>query len=398
MKILNLLLLTLCFAWSHSVHAQEEAETAPAPPETNEPSAAESSAPGTEEETAADAEIEESTETEASSPREPEMSLRSLVDLMTPTDIQDAIESIRENYIHADELTKEELNRAAMEGLLVRLGYGAALRENPEARPEIGKNYRPLFEILRGDVAYLRLGAMNAEGMEKLDLALAEIQQKALSSFILDLRGTAASSDYEIARQIADRFTPAGRPLFIVKRKTGEDQLFTSKEEPRFTGFLVVVTDDETGGAAEVLAGILRQETRAMIVGAERTTGSAVEYQQAQLSGGRTLFIATGEVVLAPDRPIFPDGVAADLPVAGYQAEDQDALFTLMDENGVESLVFEKERAHRSEKALILGEDPLIKMIQNLQETGGPEIKARDAVLQRAVDLLTVIDVVQSGP
>src|ERR1035441_528234 len=59
-----------------------------------------------------------------------------LVNSLTAADLQAAITLLKSNFTNPDAITEAELNRATLEGLLVRLNHGLALRSE-EHTPEL---------------------------------------------------------------------------------------------------------------------------------------------------------------------------------------------------------------------------------------------------------------------
>ena len=61
-----------------------------------------------------------------------------------------------------------------------------------------------------------------------------------------------------------------------------ENRVFTSERSPDYTGFVIVLIDQETAGAAEVLASVLRARDKAILIG-QSTAGGAVGYSDLPL-------------------------------------------------------------------------------------------------------------------
>ena len=60
--------------------------------------------------------------------------LRELVDQLDQAGLQRVIEQLRSSYVDSSALTNQEINQAAVEGLLSRLGPGAGLETKPQAK------------------------------------------------------------------------------------------------------------------------------------------------------------------------------------------------------------------------------------------------------------------------
>lgn len=328
-------------------------------------------------------------------PTPPPPSLRDMVNSLSQNDIQEAITALRGNFIDQNALSEIELNRAALEGLISRLDHGAILEQPGGTSAPTAASAGFLAEILDNRIGYIRLGALSSESIGQLDAALKTAVERQIPAVALDLRGTAESSDYALAEQVVSRFAPKGRPLFTIKRPGAkQEQIFTSKADPAFTGFVVILVDEDTAGAAETIAGAIRQQARSLVVGAN-TQGRAVEYSNVQLSNGKTMRIATGSVVLPPDIAIFPNGIAPDLGVA-LPAEEQEAIFRGSQVGGMSQFVFEAERPRLNEAALVAGTNPTIDAYQESRRNpGSGRAPLRDTVLQRALDVVTSIQVIE---
>ncbi len=310
---------------------------------------------------------------------------------MDPTDLQAAIALLKSNFTNPDLITETELNRATLEGLLLRLKHGLALLPASASTPAPS----PLYgEIIEGHIAYLRLGSLNSGNLQAMDKKLAEFAAKKADALVIDLRSSSLPSDFAAAAEFAKRFTPKGKPIFTL-RKPGarQERTFTSDRDPAYQGTTMILADGDTAGAAEALAGSIRHYDKALIIG-QPTAGRAVEYSDLPLPSGKILRVAVAEAVLPENHPLFPQGVKPDLPVEMAAAEKRQ-IFKLSLEKGMSPFIFETGRAHLNEAALLAGTNPELDAAEAAQRRGGrpPERVPRDAVLQRAVDLVTSLAV-----
>ena len=220
-----------------------------------------------------------------------------LIDSLQPADLQQVISILKNNFINPAALNEMELNRATLQGLMIRLGHGVVLLPNSAAaQMETG---RPFFsELLAGHIGYLRLGALTVGNLQAMDGALKAFATQKADALIVDLRASTATNDFATAAEFAKRFTPKGKTLFILHKPAAkQDRVFSSDRDPSYQGLMMVLTDASTAGAAEALAGVLRLYDKAMIIG-QPTAGSAVEYSDLPLPSGKVLRVAVSEVVL----------------------------------------------------------------------------------------------------
>lgn len=308
------------------------------------------------------------------------------VDALPPEALDEAIDLLREHYLTPAALDERELKRATLQGLLERLGTGVAL-VTPGAGTEAAVSpFRS--EVLDGRIAYVRLGTIRDEHLAQLDQALTDFNSRSLTALILDLRATPAGTDYERAAEVCRRFTPKGRVLFTVRKpRADEERVLTSRDDPAYSGLIAVLVDPDTAGSAEVIAAVLRAETRAMVIG-QQTKGEAVEFADLALPGGKALRTAVAEVVLPQGAPVFPGGLTPDLHVEVPQ-QTTDALLAAQMAKGVAESVFETERRKMNEAALVAGVNPEIEALESAQRDARDKPVVRDVVLQRAVDFIT---------
>lgn len=330
----------------------------------------------------------------SATPVPPSPNGETLINSMNAAELQQAISLLRSNYLNPDALNETELNRATLEGLMQRIGRGVMLM--PNGKTETSGAGNPFYgEILEGHVGYLRLGALAHPNLQAMDAQLQTFATKKVDAIVIDLRASTASADFAAASEFAQRFCPKGKTLFTLRKPTlKQEKTFTSDRDPSYTGLIVVLADGETSGAAEALAGVLHLYNKALILG-QPTAGRAVEYSDLSLASGKVLRVAVGEAVLPEGRPLFPEGVKPDLSVEMPAVEKRE-VFQQSLSKGMGPFVFENERPHLNEAALLAGKNPELEAMEISQQRRGraPET-TRDVVLQRALDLITSLAVYQ---
>ena len=249
-------------------------------------------------------------------------------------------------------------------------------------------------EIFEGHIGYLRLGDLNSASLKELDKKLQEFGQKKVDAVIVDLRSS-GTGDFASAADFAKRFCPKGKTLFSVRKPaTHQDKQFTSDRDPAFQGLVAVLADSDTSGGAEALAAVLKLYNKALIIG-QSTAGRAVEYSDQPLPSGKILRVASAEAVLPDGQPLFPGGVKPDLPVE-MSLVDKRQIFRLSSEKGMGPFVYETERPHLNEAALLAGTNPELDIPdaqRRMRTRSGQSL--RDSVLQRAIDIVTSLEIYQ---
>jgi hypothetical protein len=315
-------------------------------------------------------------------------STEQVINSLSPADLQAAISLLKANFAKPDAINETDLNRATFQGLMVRLGHGLMVfAEKPTAASEPAA---PFFgEVLENHIGYLRLGSLNNANLQNMDKKLIEFSSKKVDGLILDLRSSAAE-DFGAAAEFAKRFCAKGKTLFVLRKSGRQDRAFISDRDPTFQGLILILIDNDTAGGGEALASAVRSLNKALLIG-QATAGSAVEYSDLALPSGKILRVAVAEVTTPEGQSLYPQGVKPDLPVE-MSALDKRQIFQASREKGMGPFVYETERPHLNEAALIAGTNP---EIESLERRGRQERTPRDAVLQRALDLITSLEVYQ---
>jgi len=323
--------------------------------------------------------------------------MEELVNSLGPADLQAVVTLLKGNFVNPDAITDTELNRATVEGLMVRLPRGVMLLPSKDNASSAASN--PLYsENITGHIGYLRLGSLNSANLQALDKSLSNFVAKKLNALIVDLRASGATTDLALAAEFAKRFCPRGKPIFTLRKPAGrQDRVFNSDRDPTFRGLIMVLADGDTAGAAEALAAALRFHDKALVIG-QPTAGRAAEYSDLSLPNGKILRVAVTEMISPDGRSLFPEGLPPDLLV-DMSTADKRQIFQLSGEKGMGPFVYEAGRPHMNEAALLAGTNPEVEAAEAAQQRRGrpPEKQPpHDPVLQRALDVITSLEVYQS--
>jgi hypothetical protein len=321
---------------------------------------------------------------------------KELVDSLGPADLQAVITLLKSNFANPDAITDTELNRATVEGLIARLPRGVMLLPNKESAP-LEPPSAFYSDVLDDRIGYLRFGSLNGANLQAMDKSLGNFAAKKVDAVIIDLRSSQGTTDFGLAAEFAKRFCPKGQPLFTLRKPAArQDRVFSSDRAPAFQGLIMVLADGDTSGAAEAVASALRFYDKALLIG-QPTAGRAAEYSDLPLPGGKILRVAVAEAVSPEGRSLFADGMTPDLPVE-MPAADKRQIFQLSAEKGMGPFVYETERPHMNEAALLAGTNPELEAwgaAQQRRERGPAKQPAHDPVLQRALDVVTSLEVYQ---
>ena len=249
-------------------------------------------------------------------------------------------------------------------------------------------------EVFDGHIGYLRLGSLNSANLKEMDKNLQDFVAKKVDAVIVDLRAS-STGDFAIAAEFAKRFCPKGKALFALRKPAArQNRTFSSDRDPAFQGLIVALIDGDTTTGAEAVAADLRFYDKALLIG-QPSAGRAVEYSDLPLPSGKIMRVASAEAALPDGQPLFPGGVKPDLPVE-MSLTDKRQIFRLSSEKGMTPFVYETERPHLNEAALIAGTNPELDIPDAQRRNRARERQpARDSVLQRALDGVTSLEIYQ---
>jgi carboxyl-terminal processing protease len=135
---------------------------------------------------------------------------------------------------------------------------------------------------------YIRLNKFSETTHAEFATAIQDLQKQGLQQLVLDLRGNGGGI-LEQAIEIADDFLDGSKLIvYTVGARSPRVEYHCRRDGLFETGPLVVLTDEGTASASEVLTGALQDWDRATIVG-RRTFGKGLVQEQYQLSGGAAL-------------------------------------------------------------------------------------------------------------
>ncbi|MBE9104467.1 PDZ domain-containing protein [Nostoc cf. edaphicum LEGE 07299] len=158
-------------------------------------------------------------------------------------------------------------------------------------------------------IGYLRLTQFNANASTELAHAISSLEKKGAAAYILDLRnnpGGLLQSGIEIARLWLD----SGTIVYTVNRQ-GIQGSFEAFGPALTNDPLVILVNQGTASASEILAGALQDNGRAQLVG-ETTFGKGLIQSLFELSDGSGLAVTIAKYETPEHRDINKLGIKPD--------------------------------------------------------------------------------------
>jgi carboxyl-terminal processing protease len=152
---------------------------------------------------------------------------------------------------------------------------------------------------------YIRISQFMATTAKEFHEAVQRLKAEGMSSLIIDVRGNPGGF-LDQAVSVADELLPAGKLIVSTRsRHGGDDQMqYHSKKGGIFeNGQVALLVDRGSASAAEILAGALQDNHRALLIG-ELTFGKGLVQRQFRFSDGSALRLTVSRYYTPAGRQI----------------------------------------------------------------------------------------------
>lgn len=126
----------------------------------------------------------------------------------------------------------------------------------------------PYSGMIDDEIAYVKLSSFSQTAFQSVQSEYQKLQSEGMKYAILDLRNNGGGLLFE-AVKIVNLFVPKGELVVFTKgRVEKENREFTTRETPLFPDIpLVVLINENSASASEIVAGSLQDMDRAVIIG-----------------------------------------------------------------------------------------------------------------------------------
>lgn len=133
-------------------------------------------------------------------------------------------------------------------------------------------------------VGYIRLSRFAEDSAEEVAKAIDKLRKQGMSKLILDLEGNGGGY-LQAGVQVASLFFPEGVPIVSTKGRADQADFTSVYRKPRFDGELVVLVDQTSASASEIVSGAVQDNDRGTVVG-RRTFGKGLVQRPFPLPDG----------------------------------------------------------------------------------------------------------------
>lgn len=152
----------------------------------------------------------------------------------------------------------------------------------------------PYAIVFEGNVGFIPLQGFNETSTAELAQSVRSLQQQGIKGLVLDLRNNPGGF-LDQALSISNLFMKEGQEIASVRGRNVEPQTYYAQERPIAPALpLVILTDQYSASASEIVAGALQDHDRAVIVGTT-SFGKGLVQTLFNLDGGYALKMTTGK-------------------------------------------------------------------------------------------------------
>lgn len=160
------------------------------------------------------------------------------------------------------------------------------------------------------DVGYVKISRFAANTYEEYQTAFNKLKKLGMKKLIVDLRGNGGGY-LNAAVNLADEFLSKGMQIVYTKGKASPKKQYMATDKGSFeSSSLVILIDEGSASASEILAGAIQDNDRGTIIG-RRSFGKGLVQEQLELPDGSALRLTTARYYTPSGRCIqktYKDG------------------------------------------------------------------------------------------
>lgn len=175
------------------------------------------------------------------------------------------------------------------------------------------------FEILEGDIAYLKISKFSENTLVEVQAAVRSIIQNQLSGIVVDVRDNPGGLVDSVVK-ISELFLEKDLPILNIDYKAFSDEKYVSSIDG-INQPMVVLINGNSASASEIFASAMQDNNRAVVIG-ETTYGKGTVQSLKTLNDGTGFKLTIAEYLSANNNKIDTIGVIPDIEVIGEKIND----------------------------------------------------------------------------
>lgn len=227
-------------------------------------------------------------------------------------------EAVRDQYVDAVGVNElDKLDSATPFSVLDT--YSHFLSEQELRDVSLSEDSAAFLRGLAAGTLYLRIPVFHAKTSTQVRRQLAKaMETQGVNAIVIDLRGNQGGL-LNAAIEVADEFIAEGELATTKGRQDNANLVFLAKPDGLAEHVAIaVLVDKRTASAAELLAGILRLNAGARLVG-QNTFGKSAVQTLIRLKDGGSLSLTTATYFFSDGRTVGSQGLHPDFPLSSWR-------------------------------------------------------------------------------
>lgn len=240
------------------------------------------------------------------------------------------------------------------------------------------------FKMLEDGIGYVRISQFQEQTAKDLAKALNKLKDEKRKSLIVDLRNNPGGL-LTSAVEVTEQFIESGKLVVYIKGRDGKKDEYLADDRSEHEDYpMIVLVNEGSASASEIVAGALQDWGRSMVLGAQSFGKGSVQ-TILPLSDGAGLRLTTAKYYTPKGRSIQNEGITPDVVVKPIQIKDGVAAPLRREKDLERHLKNEGREGQTKEAPPQIDEEPV--------REEGPQVKTEgkaeeDIQLERAKEIL----------
>lgn len=192
-------------------------------------------------------------------------------------------------------------------------------------------------KVLNNDIGYIAISDFEGECASEFETKYKQLEKQGIKKLIIDIRNNGGGIVDE-ALKIANMLVDKDSTLLITKDKSDKEEVTKATEKPIINIPTVVLVNEYSASASEILAGALKDNGKATLVGT-KTYGKGIIQELHQLSDGSGLKITVSEYYTPNHNAIHKIGITPDVEVDLLEDVKQQTTIQEKDDNQLQKAI-----------------------------------------------------------
>jgi len=192
-------------------------------------------------------------------------------------------------------------------------------------------------KVLNNDIGYIAISDFEGECASEFETKYKQLEKQGIKKLIIDIRNNGGGIVDE-ALKIANMLVDKDSTLLITKDKSDKEEVTKATEKPIINIPTVVLVNEYSASASEILAGALKDNGKATLVGT-KTYGKGIIQELHQLSDGSGLKITVSEYYTPNHNAIHKIGITPDVEIDLSENVKQQTTIQEKDDNQLQKAI-----------------------------------------------------------